>query len=71
VPETPTSDERLANWLVTVHRESRRHVDRTTRENQSGPLAIPLRFGYKVLALGPAAAVKLAVGVVAEKVGLR
>jgi hypothetical protein len=66
-------DDELERWLSVVDRKTRRHgvVDRTLREDKSGPLTIPIRFGYKVLEIGPVEASKLAFRVVSSRLGRR
>ncbi|NEM91344.1 hypothetical protein [Galbitalea soli] len=66
-------DDELERWLQTVDRTTRRHgaVDRTLRDDRSGPLTIPIRFAFKVLEVGPSRALSLGMGVVAAKLGRR
>ena len=71
--QTEPRDVQFDRWLSTVDRKTRRHgmVDRTLRDDQTGPLTIPLRFGFKVLEIGPVAAFKLGFTIIANKVGRR
>jgi len=73
VTQAAPRDLQLERWLTTVDRKTRRHgmVDRTLRDDQTGPLTIPLRFGFKVLEIGPVAAFKLGFTIVANRVGHR
>jgi hypothetical protein len=66
-------DDAFERWLAVVDRKTRRHriVDRTLSDDRSGVFTIPIRFFFKVLEIGPGAAFRLALAVVANKLGRR
>jgi hypothetical protein len=73
VTQAPVTGDELERWLRAVDRKTRRHgiVDKTLRDDRSSVFTIPIRFFFKVLEIGPAAAFRLAVAVIVNKLGRR